>query len=66
MMLSMIFVMVTMSTASAERICEVLNEKADLVNPDNPDFEIPDGSKSMDLSQGLEGSTMRRRYPYGF
>ena len=43
MMLSMIFVMVTMSTASAERICEVLNEKADLVNPENPDFEIPDG-----------------------
>ncbi|MDO5424376.1 MAG: ABC transporter ATP-binding protein [Eubacteriales bacterium] len=44
MMLSMIFVMVTMSMASAERITEVLNEKADLVNPEHPDFEIPDGS----------------------
>ncbi|MCR5272340.1 MAG: ABC transporter ATP-binding protein/permease [Lachnospiraceae bacterium] len=44
MMLSMIFVMVTMSIASAERICEVLEEKADLVNPDEPDFDIPDGS----------------------
>ncbi|MCR5468399.1 MAG: ABC transporter ATP-binding protein/permease [Lachnospiraceae bacterium] len=44
MMLSMIFVMITMSMASAERISEVLNEKADLVNPENPDYEIPDGS----------------------
>ena len=44
MMLSMIFVMVTMSTASAERIVEVLNEKADLINPENPDFVVKDGS----------------------
>ncbi|MDY3917901.1 MAG: ABC transporter ATP-binding protein [Candidatus Limivivens sp.] len=44
MMLSMIFVMVTMSMASAQRITEVLNEKADLINPEHPDFEIPDGS----------------------
>lgn len=33
MMLSMIFVMITMSIASAERIAEVLNEKADITNP---------------------------------
>ena len=44
MMLSMIFVMVTMSMASAERICEVLNEKSDLANPENPLYEVEDGS----------------------
>lgn len=44
MMLSMVFVMITMSMASAERICEVLNEKADLVNPENPEYEVADGS----------------------
>ena len=44
MMLSMIFVMVTMSMASAERICEVLNEKSDLVNPENPLYQVEDGS----------------------
>ncbi|NBH84338.1 ABC transporter ATP-binding protein [bacterium C-53] len=44
MMLSMVFVMITMSSASAERICEVLNETADLTNPQNPDYEVRDGS----------------------
>lgn len=44
MMLSMIFVMVTMSFASAERITEVLNEKADICNPENPIKEVRDGS----------------------
>ncbi len=44
MMLSMIFVMLTMSRASGERVCEILNEKSDLHNPENPVFEIPDGS----------------------
>ena len=44
MMLSMVFVMITMSGASAKRVAEVLEEKADLVNPENPDFEIEDGS----------------------
>lgn len=44
MMLSMIFVMLTMSAASAQRICEVLNEKSSLTNPEDPDYEIPDGS----------------------
>ena len=38
MMLSMVFVMITMSLASARRISEVLNEKSDLDNPENPDF----------------------------
>ena len=44
MMLSMIFVMVTMSFASAERITEVLNEKSDLQNPENPVTEVKNGS----------------------
>ncbi|MDO4306480.1 MAG: ABC transporter ATP-binding protein [Eubacteriales bacterium] len=44
MMLSMVFVMVTMSMASAERISEVINEKTDLTDPENPITEIPDGS----------------------
>lgn len=44
MILSMVFVMLTMSEASAERICEVINEKSSLTNPANPDYNIPDGS----------------------
>ncbi len=44
MMLSMIFVMVTMSMASAKRICEVLEEKADLTNPEKPEYQVADGS----------------------
>ncbi len=44
MMLSMVFVMVTMSIASAKRITEVLNEKSDLSNPEHPIMEVPDGS----------------------
>lgn len=44
MMLSMVFVMVSMSAASAGRIAEVLNEKADIVNPEKPVYEVSDGS----------------------
>ena len=44
MMLSMIFVMMTMSAAAAKRVCEVLTEEATIHNPENPDYEIPDGS----------------------
>ena len=44
MMISMIFVMLTLSQASAKRIVEVLDEKADLVNPENPDYDVQDGS----------------------
>ncbi len=43
MMLSMIFVMATMSRASAERIVEILNEKTDLSNPKNPIKEVKNG-----------------------
>ena len=44
MMVSMIFVMLTMSYASAKRIAEVLQEKSDLTNPVNPIYEVTDGS----------------------
>ena len=45
MMLSMIFVMVTMSRASAERICEVLNEESDIKTPAGaPAGDVKDGS----------------------
>ncbi|MDO4805607.1 MAG: ABC transporter ATP-binding protein [Coriobacteriales bacterium] len=43
-MLSMIFVIVTMSEESARRICEVLLEEPDLKNPENPIYEVKDGS----------------------
>ncbi len=43
MMLSMIFVMVTLSIASGERVAEVLEEKADIVNPERPVMEVSDG-----------------------
>ena len=48
MMLSMVFVMLTMSEASAERICEVLNEKSDLANPEHPVYEVPSGDISFE------------------
>lgn len=44
MMLSMVFVMITMSRASAERIVEVLDEESDITNCDNPVYEVNDGS----------------------
>lgn len=44
MMLSMVFVMITMCLSSGKRIAEVLEEKADIVNPENPDYNVPDGS----------------------
>ena len=44
MMLSFIFVMITISRESAERICEVLGEESDLKNNADPIFNVPDGS----------------------
>ncbi|MBR6742734.1 MAG: ABC transporter ATP-binding protein [Clostridia bacterium] len=44
MMLSMIYVMITMSAESARRIDEVLCEKSAIVNPENPVLEVADGS----------------------
>ena len=44
MMLAMVFVMITISRASAERVTEVLTEQSSLRNPAQPIFEVPDGS----------------------
>ncbi|MCI8348369.1 MAG: ABC transporter ATP-binding protein [Firmicutes bacterium] len=44
MMISMIFVMFTMARASGERIVEILNEESSLHDPENPVFEVADGS----------------------
>ena len=47
-MLSFMFVMLTISRASGERICEVLDEQSDLHSPENARTEIPDGSVDFD------------------
>lgn len=44
MMFSMVFAMIVMSLESARRICEILNEKSTLDNPENPIYEVSDGS----------------------
>mgnify|MGYP004525865589 FL=1 len=43
MMLSMIFVMLTMAQASAQRICEVLEEEPTIVTPDNAEMQVKNG-----------------------
>ena len=48
MMLSMIFVMLSMSMASAQRIAEILEEKPSIVNPENPAMTVADGSIEFD------------------
>ena len=48
MMLSMVFVMIIISRASAERIVEILNEKSDLTNGESPVTEVKDGSVVFD------------------
>lgn len=48
MMLSMVFVMITMAGESGKRIVEVLNEKSTLTNPENPLYEVADGSISFE------------------
>ncbi len=44
MMISMVFVMITMASESGKRIVEVLDEQSSLTNPENPVFDIADGS----------------------
>ena len=44
MMVSMIFVMIVLASESAKRIVEVLDEKSTLTNPEDPVFDVPDGS----------------------
>lgn len=48
MMLSMVFVMVTMSAASGRRVAAVIEEQSTLTNPANPDMNVPDGSVRFD------------------
>ena len=48
MMMSMVFVMVTMASSSAKRITEVLDEKSTLHNPENPVYQVEDGSIEFD------------------
>ena len=48
MMMSMVFVMVTMASSSAKRIVEVLDEKSTLHNPENPVYKVEDGSIEFD------------------
>ena len=48
MMLSMVFVMISMSMASARRISEVINETSTIRNPEHPVMEVPDGSIRFD------------------
>lgn len=48
MMLSMIFVMITMAAESGKRISEILTEKSILTNPDNPIYEVANGSVSFE------------------
>ncbi len=57
MMLSMVFVMITMSIASAERITQILNEKPDIHDPENPVMEVKDGSiefRNVEFSYGKD------------
>lgn len=61
MMLSMVFVMLAISRASAERIVELLDEESDLVNKENPIYEIPNGDiefHNVDFSYSEDASKM--------
>ncbi len=58
MMLSMVFVMITISRASAERVCELLEEKSDLTGPEDPVTQVADGSVTFEnVSFRYAGST---------
>ena len=46
MILSMVFVMITMSKTAAERVCEILNEVPDIKDNENPVYTVKDGSIS--------------------
>jgi len=48
MMLSMVFVMITMAVESGKRITEILEERSTLTNPQNPKYEVLDGSVSFE------------------
>lgn len=61
MMISMIFVMLTMSYASAKRIAEVIEEKTDLTNPDNPEYDVKNGNikfNNVDFAYKKDGNAV--------
>lgn len=60
MMLSMIFVMITMADESAKRVCEVLTEKNTLTNPENPVYDVKDGSVDFDNVSFKYSKTAKR------
>ena len=63
MMLSMIFVMLTQSAASAKRVSEVIEEQPDIVNPENPVYDVADGSvefHSVRFDYGSNGTPHKR------
>lgn len=74
MMLSMIFVMLTQSAASARRVSEVIEEQPDIVNPEKPVYDIADGSvefrgvrfdyKSSDTNNNSDSKKSRRSALY--
>lgn len=60
MMLGMIFVMVTMSSASARRVADVLEEKSNLSDPENPLMEVPNGAiefQNVDFQYGKDAKS---------
>ena len=66
MMLSMIFVMLTQSAASARRVTEVIEEEPDIVNPKNPVYDIADGSVEFrnvrfDYSNSIDKDTSQKK-----
>lgn len=60
MMLSMVFVMITMAGESSKRIAEVLAEKSTLTNPENPVHEVADGSISFENVSFKYSKTAKR------
>ena len=60
MMLSMVFAMIIISVASARRIAEILEEKTDIANPDNPEMTVRDGSinfENVDFAYASKANT---------
>ena len=67
MMLSMIFVMLTQSAASAKRVSEVIEEQPDIVNPENPVYKVSDGSvefRSVRFDYSVKGTEHKRSALY--
>ena len=63
MMLSMVFVMITMSIASGERVAEVINDRPDITDPENPLLTVSDGSIEFDHVDFSYQETIRRAGP---